>query len=194
MPRLRGREAGAHGAAVSLSACQRTRKRVSRAAAASPRTRRVAKHPTSRLCVSARVVRPAGRPDLTLGGPPAAVMAEALKSSWAAAASGPKAELPLRSVQLDGLAVLKIVKHCTECQPSLVTGQLLGLDIGTSLEVTNCFPFPVRARRGGARRRGRGCVSAWGLSADALPPLRRRAARLRRARMTRARAPTTSWR
>ena len=78
-------------------------------------------------------------------------MAEALKSSWAAAASGPKAELPLRSVQLDGLAVLKIVKHCTECQPSLVTGQLLGLDIGTSLEVTNCFPFPVRARRGGAR-------------------------------------------
>ena len=113
-------------------------------------------------------------------------MAEALKSSWAAAASGPKAELPLRSVQLDGLAVLKIVKHCTECQPSLVTGQLLGLDIGTTLEVTNCFPFPVRAPR--ERRPRAGLVSSRALLRPG------RAARLRRARTTRARAPTTSWR
>ena len=74
-------------------------------------------------------------------------MAEALKASWAAAASGPKAEVALRGVTIDALAVLKIVKHCTECQPSLVTGQLLGLDIGATLEVTNCFPFPVRAAR-----------------------------------------------
>ena len=92
-------------------------------------------------------------------------MAEALKSSWAAAASGPKAELPLRSVQLDGLAVLKIVKHCTECQPSLVTGQLLGLDIGTTLEVTNCFPFPVRAPRE-RRRRARAARPSAGLASS----------------------------
>ena len=26
--------------------------------------------------------------------------------------------------------------------PNLVTGQLLGLDIGQTLEVTDCFPFP----------------------------------------------------
>ena len=38
---------------------------------------------------------------------------------------------------------LKIIKHCKECMPALVTGQLLGLDIGSILEVTNCFPFPV---------------------------------------------------
>ena len=25
----------------------------------------------------------------------------------------------------------------------MVTGQLLGLDVGSVLEVTNCFPFPV---------------------------------------------------
>jgi translation initiation factor 3 subunit H len=37
---------------------------------------------------------------------------------------------------------MKIVKHCTEHSPSLVTGQLLGLDIGATLEVTDCFPFP----------------------------------------------------
>ena len=37
---------------------------------------------------------------------------------------------------------MKIVKHCTENAPSLVTGQLLGLDVGSTLEVTDCFPFP----------------------------------------------------
>ena len=37
---------------------------------------------------------------------------------------------------------MKIVKHCTDHSPSLVTGQLLGLDIGATLEVTDCFPFP----------------------------------------------------
>ena len=38
-------------------------------------------------------------------------------------------------------AVLKIVKHCRESGVA-VTGQLLGLDIGATLEVTNCFAFP----------------------------------------------------
>jgi translation initiation factor 3 subunit H len=41
--------------------------------------------------------------------------------------------------------VLKIVKHCKENLPQLVTGQLLGLDYDGTLEVTNCFPFPSRA-------------------------------------------------
>lgn len=49
---------------------------------------------------------------------------------------------PPTVVQLDGLVVLKIIKHCKENLPELVTGQLLGLDIGNTLEVTNCFPFP----------------------------------------------------
>merc|ERR1719502_2256981 len=47
-------------------------------------------------------------------------------------------------VELDGLVVLKIIKHCQQALPSFVTGQLLGLDIGRTLEVTNCFPFPGR--------------------------------------------------
>lgn len=37
---------------------------------------------------------------------------------------------------------MKIVKHCKEHLPQLVTGQLLGLDYDQTLEVTNCFPFP----------------------------------------------------
>jgi translation initiation factor 3 subunit H len=51
----------------------------------------------------------------------------------------------LREVQIDGQVLLKVLKHCKECMPSLVTGQLLGLDIGSTLEVTSAFPFPVRS-------------------------------------------------
>lgn len=51
---------------------------------------------------------------------------------------------PLEVVQIDGLAVLKILKHCRESLPELVTGQLLGLDVEHRLEVTSCFPFPSR--------------------------------------------------
>ena len=55
--------------------------------------------------------------------------------------------------------VLKIIKHCQEALPSFVTGQLLGLDIGRTLEVTNCFPFPNKnddaaAPAGGAEEDG----------------------------------------
>ena len=48
----------------------------------------------------------------------------------------------LREVEIDGLVVLKIIKHCREFLPEVVTGQLLGLDQDGSLEVTNCFAFP----------------------------------------------------
>jgi len=36
---------------------------------------------------------------------------------------------------------LKIIKHCKENVPEIVTGQLLGLDIDGRLEITNCFPI-----------------------------------------------------
>ncbi|EFJ10502.1 hypothetical protein SELMODRAFT_271999 [Selaginella moellendorffii] len=67
-----------------------------------------------------------------------------LVRSFAQIASQEEVTSPLRAVQIDGLVVLKIIKHCKECMPALVTGQLLGLDIGTTLEITNCFPFPSR--------------------------------------------------
>ena len=73
-------------------------------------------------------------------------MAAAPKLNFAAAADNrSQQDGPLREVQLDGLAVMKIVKHCKESMPALVTGQLLGLDIGQTLEITDCFPFPVSA-------------------------------------------------
>jgi len=69
--------------------------------------------------------------------------------NFAAALTEPKPETEqprdkLELVEIDGLAVLKIVKHCRENLPQLVTGQLLGLDYDSTLEVTNCFPFVNR--------------------------------------------------
>ncbi len=51
--------------------------------------------------------------------------------------------MAVRSITIDDKVVLKILQHCNESLPSLVTGQLLGLDVGQTLEVTDCFPFPV---------------------------------------------------
>ncbi|KAF9968333.1 Eukaryotic translation initiation factor 3 subunit H, partial [Actinomortierella ambigua] len=48
--------------------------------------------------------------------------------------------VPITSVQLDAMVVLKIVKHCRESAP--VTGQLMGLDVNGVLEVTHSFPMP----------------------------------------------------
>jgi hypothetical protein len=52
-------------------------------------------------------------------------------------------ETVLKTVQLDGQVVLKIMQHCDGALPQIVTGQLLGLDVGQTMEVTDCFPFPV---------------------------------------------------
>lgn len=50
---------------------------------------------------------------------------------------------PVTSVHIDGLALLKIVKHCQESLPQLVTGSLLGLMVENGrLEITHAFPFP----------------------------------------------------
>ena len=47
-------------------------------------------------------------------------------------------------VQLDGNVALKIIKHCQEegSGSEWVTGCLVGVVIDTTLEVSNCFPFP----------------------------------------------------
>lgn len=55
-------------------------------------------------------------------------------------------EARIDHVEISGLVVLKLIQHCRDRLPELVTGQLLGLDrrdeAGASiLEVTNCFPY-----------------------------------------------------
>jgi len=54
-----------------------------------------------------------------------------------------QAQEPVREVHIDGLAALKIVKHCNENLPSMVTGSLLGLDVDGILQVTYAYPFPT---------------------------------------------------
>lgn len=44
-------------------------------------------------------------------------------------------------VELDALALVSIVKHCSESAPDIVTGQLLGLDMNGTLSITRSFPF-----------------------------------------------------
>jgi len=78
-------------------------------------------------------------------------------SHEAASSSGPKSSLAtlaekleaappkvnrIETIKVDGLVLLKIIKHCTESLPELCTGSLLGMDVESTLEVTNSFPFP----------------------------------------------------
>ena len=50
--------------------------------------------------------------------------------------------VPIREVVLDGLALLKIVKHCTDISPGEATGSILGLDKDGILHITYAYPFP----------------------------------------------------
>ncbi|EPT03939.1 hypothetical protein FOMPIDRAFT_1114837 [Fomitopsis schrenkii] len=51
-------------------------------------------------------------------------------------------EIPLHSVQVDGLVVSKIIKHSRDAQGSSAHGLILGLDLDGTLEVSNSFPMP----------------------------------------------------
>ncbi|KAF4798133.1 hypothetical protein TURU_067469 [Turdus rufiventris] len=65
----------------------------------------------------------------------------AAKGKGKAAAAGDSA---VKQVQIDGLVVLKIIKHYQEEGQGneVVQGVLLGLVVDDRLEITNCFPFP----------------------------------------------------
>jgi translation initiation factor 3 subunit H len=55
---------------------------------------------------------------------------------------------PVRAVELDGGAALKVIQHCAESAPGSASGQLLGMDVGDALDVTACFPFPRSGGQG----------------------------------------------
>lgn len=38
---------------------------------------------------------------------------------------------------------MKIIKHGSQTFPTVATGSIVGMDVGGTLEITNCFPFPV---------------------------------------------------
>ena len=49
----------------------------------------------------------------------------------------------LEKITLDTVAVLRLVKDCMDAQPDISTGTLLGLESGSTLEVTNSYPIPI---------------------------------------------------
>jgi len=54
----------------------------------------------------------------------------------------------INMVHLEGLALMKVIKHCHEevsGTTDIAQGILLGLMVGNVLEITNCFPFPRNA-------------------------------------------------
>ncbi|TFK57205.1 hypothetical protein OE88DRAFT_1620983 [Heliocybe sulcata] len=75
---------------------------------------------------------------------PAAPTYEAIPASMARVVDI-EAEIPVESVQLDGLVVTKIIKHSREAPSSSAHGLLLGLDLDGVLEVSNSFPLPHHA-------------------------------------------------
>jgi len=72
---------------------------------------------------------------------PAAPTYEAIPASMAKVIDI-EAEIPLTSVQLDGMVVAKIMKHVREAPLSSAHGLLLGLDLDGTLEVSNSFALP----------------------------------------------------
>uniref|UniRef100_A0A7S3K5N9 MPN domain-containing protein n=1 Tax=Aureoumbra lagunensis TaxID=44058 RepID=A0A7S3K5N9_9STRA len=65
-----------------------------------------------------------------------------LSSAWTSSAEKKDEDGRVKEVIIDGLALLKLVKHCTESLPNIVAGALLGLDSNSKLEVTHCIPIP----------------------------------------------------
>lgn len=129
--------------------------------------------PPTRVCTPLPpCITPATAPERA-SAPPAAPSMAAPASFAAMAAKVEQKKAPLKTVQLEGQVVLKIAKHCKEAEGQAIsTGQLLGLDVGSTLEVTDCFPYPVRRRRR-PRRRASGPGRMW--SVQCVHKRRRRA-------------------
>lgn len=51
-------------------------------------------------------------------------------------------EVSLAEVQIEALVAMRIIKHSTSAFPAPATGCLVGMDVGSQLQVTNCFPYP----------------------------------------------------
>ncbi|KAL4064903.1 hypothetical protein V8B97DRAFT_1985372 [Scleroderma yunnanense] len=78
---------------------------------------------------------------------PAAPVYEAIPPSMSTAIDV-EAEIPITCVQLDALAVSKIIQHGRDAPLASAHGLLLGLDLEGVLEVSNSFPLPNHASDG----------------------------------------------
>lgn len=65
-------------------------------------------------------------------------------SSTSRAAGGAAPTRGRRVLQVDGLVLLKIIQHAAQHFPEYVHGQLLGLDVDNTTEVTHRFVYKQR--------------------------------------------------
>jgi len=47
----------------------------------------------------------------------------------------------LERITLDSVAVMRLIKDCMDAQPDMASGALLGMENGTTLEITNSYPL-----------------------------------------------------
>jgi translation initiation factor 3 subunit H len=52
--------------------------------------------------------------------------------------------IPVSTVQIDGLTVMKLIKHQQDSLPNVASGQLIGVDEKGTLIITNAFPVPLQ--------------------------------------------------
>jgi translation initiation factor 3 subunit H len=55
--------------------------------------------------------------------------------------TAPAEDDEIKRVEVDALVILQIMKHCRQQAPHPVTGQLLGLDVESTLQVTHSFGY-----------------------------------------------------
>lgn len=79
----------------------------------------------------------------------------------------PARDAPFRTVQVDSLAFLKMLRHCITASPTVATGSLLGMDVPGTLQVTDTFPFPLPEHSDSHEPYDRQSTSAANLAAAA---------------------------
>jgi translation initiation factor 3 subunit H len=55
----------------------------------------------------------------------------------------PQSTTPPTEAQIEALVVMRVIKHATSTFPTTATGCLVGMDVGSQIQITNSFPFPA---------------------------------------------------
>ncbi|KAK0563835.1 hypothetical protein OC844_002013 [Tilletia horrida] len=93
---------------------------------------------------ASRPARPAGAATIASAAAAAAAASSAMRPIDERAISELESDA-VTSVQLDGLALIKIIKHSRDAHPAGAAGALVGMDVGDVLDVSNCFAWPASA-------------------------------------------------
>eukprot|EP00440_Ansanella_granifera_P070732 gb/GFBE01076760.1/.p1 GENE.gb/GFBE01076760.1/~~gb/GFBE01076760.1/.p1 ORF type:complete len:344 (+),score=115.60 gb/GFBE01076760.1/:1-1032(+) len=79
---------------------------------------------------------------------------------------------PLKSVEMDCLVYMQIMKHCRQHVPQAVTGQLLGMDVEDVLQLTHSFGYVQRNDKSWEETQGQSQDDGSDYTLDTLKRLR----------------------